>query len=335
MANTNLIEKVYNEVTKIGRISLLTYVKNGRKNPKNDMRMDSAYYREYASEWYSNCDTLNQLTLTPQAWLVFKYEGYDDDNKYFTKEIIMNDKGIDSFKRLVITVYNKISENYDNVYGKGKIKPEFEDYMPTTSDEEFGDVDSNGNVIYVYPAIAFSEENKVPYNAVVIGFQTVDEEQYEQEMSFATFEQLCFKLENYNLLNDSRYTMIEGMLYQLLENGVGISSSNVSKAAIPSRSSRPSRIIRPGASKNITKRQSLSEVRAAAAAAKASSTEDDLSDDDSIEDEEVIETVSKKVKPTGGKKTIAGKASTKISMEAILNDSENEELDLDDDGEEY
>ena len=79
MANTNLIEKVYNEVTKIGRISLLTYVKNGRKNPKNDMRMDSAYYREYASEWYSNCDTLNQLTLTPQAWLVFKYEGYDDD----------------------------------------------------------------------------------------------------------------------------------------------------------------------------------------------------------------------------------------------------------------
>lgn len=325
--SVNNIEKVNGYIMSIGRMSFFTHVKNGSKNPNNDMRRDSCYYRTYPSENYANVGELNQLDIKTQSWLVFRYEGYDENNKFFSEEIFMNGKSIDNFRDFLDYSYDEISSNSDKIYGKGKVNKEYEDFMITTGYEEdgsgFGYVDTFNHTLYVYPQICFTDDNKSSYNGIVLGIQTEDGEQYEQEMSLATFFQLVKIIDNYNLFNDSRLVMIEGMLYQLLLGGNSITTSSVGV-----NRNTPTRPVRNMGRKPIQRRQTLSEAFA------AEKDDEDESEESSTPTKTVTKTNTKKVVT---KSTPVRQSNSKsISMEAILNDAENEDLDLDDeDGEEY
>mgnify|MGYP000853352109 CR=1 FL=1 len=315
------IEKVYNNVFTVGRMSLETLVVNGSKNSEN-MRLDSLYYNTFQSEKYADVDQLDNLKINNQSYLCLIYRGYNEENKFESEEVWIGPKYLENFKDFLVDAYEQLSSESDKIYGKSSVNPEYEELIIQTGYEEdgggYGDIDGLGHVVYVYPQVCFIEEEaKKSYPGVVLVIENDKGEQYAQEMSLNTFRRMAMTVRDYNLLQDSRATMIEGMLYQLLSSGGGSISSPGKKNLSRPLKSRNS-VVKP-----LQKRKPLSEVIA-----------EDNDDDDVEEDIEVEETPAPKKKIT--KKKTPAKKTNKIALNDILNESEGMELNLDDEeGEEY
>jgi hypothetical protein len=184
--------------------------------------------------------------------------------------------------------------------------------------------------MFIYPTVIVTEDKKNVYNGIALCIENSDGEQFGQEMSINTFYGIVTTLNNYNLLTDSRLVSIEGMLYQIL-NSSGTTSSSVGS---PKRSFSK---ITPRSRNPIQRRKTLSE------ALKNEDDEEEEVKQLSLEDdEEEIETTPKK---TISKKKVTKKFSAPIkkteskaptiSMSDIIEESEDIELDLDDDDEEF
>lgn len=330
------IEKIYNNVMTVGRISLDTLVVNGSKNSEN-MRLDSLYYNTFQSEKYADVDQLDNLKINNQKYLALIYKGYNDEQKFESEEVWVSDKYLDNFKDFLIDAYEQLSSKADEIYGKTAVNPEYEEFIIQTGYEEdgsgYGNIDGLGHTVYVYPQVCFIEEEaKKSYAGVVIVIENEDGEQYAQEMSLNTFRLMAMTVRDYNLIQDARATMIEGMLYQLLANGGGSISSPAKKNLSKPLKSRNS--LKP-----LQKRRPLSEV--------INSDDDDDDESAELEEndvEEVEEKPKRKVVGKGNKssapsktvKKTAAKTTKKIALNDILSESEGVELNLDEEeGEEY
>ena len=337
MSNKNSIEKVYNKIIEIGKIRLDTLIKTGRK-VKDDMRRDALYYNEYESQQYSNVDQLDQLTISNDCYLVLSYKGYNDDQEFEHDEVWMNGKNLENFKDFLVSAYNEIVENANKIYGKKSVNNEYEDYVITTGrDDEgngFGDVDSIGHKVYVYPEVCFTQETEKPYNAVVLCIEDKDGKVYGQEMAISTFGSIATIIERYDLLADSRSTMIEAMLYQILNSGAATTSSSVSRPSTsrPLKSRNGSRINR----KPLPTRPSLSEL-----VNKDNNDDDDDNEAIDVDVEEDVTVEKKTSKKASGKKTVTKKKAatpkntSKVGLSDILNEAEDVTINLDDEEEEY
>jgi len=330
----NSIEKVYNKIIEIGKIRLDTLVRTGRK-VKDDMRRDALYYSEYESQQYSNVDQLDQLIISNDSYLVLSYKGYNEDQEFEHEEIWMNGKNLENFKDFLVSSYNEIVKNANKIYGKNSVNNEYDDYTITTGrDDEgngFGDVDSIGHKVYVYPEVCFTQEKEQPYNAVVLCIENQDGKVYGQEMAISTFGSIANMIEKYDLLVDGRNTMIEGMLYQILNNNAATASSSVGRPATsrPLKTRNGSRIVR----KPLPTRPSLSEL-----VNNDNDDEEVINESIDVEEEEAVE--KKAPKKSGGKKNIVKKTATpkktsKVGLTDILNEAEDVAINLDDEEDEY
>ena len=323
----NSIEKIYNNIMNIGRMSLNTIVTTGTKNNDN-MRLDSFYYNTFKSEKYADADMLDQLRINNQKYLGLIYKGKNENNEFESDEVWIGEKYLENFREFLIDSYEQISSNADAIYGKNSVNPEYDEFQIQTGYEEdgsgYGNIDGNGHVLYVYPEVCFIEgDNKISYPGIVLVIEKSDGKQFAQEMSLNTYRLLASTVKDYNLLQDSRATIIEGMLYQLLSNGGGAISTPNKKNNLsrPLKSRNGGNVIKP-----LTKRTPLSEVINNKAANE---------DNDEEVETEVEETKTTKKKISSGKKVVA-KKTNKVALNDILNESEEIELDLDDEeGEEY
>jgi hypothetical protein len=313
----NSIEKIYGKVFEVGHMSLNTVIQNGTKTPSNEMRRDSYYYNTYESGKYSNLDKLDQLQINYNSYLALSYKGYDKNKKFFNKEIWMNNTSLENFKDFIEYSYDYISQNAKRIYGKNDINKEFEDFIIHTGYNDdgsgFGAIDSLGTISYVYPVMLSTEDNKNTYNGIMLGIETPKEEQYEQEMSLSTFYTFVMTIKNYNSQLDGRLVSIMGLLYQILND-----ESSANSYSGPSYSNKiPSRTVTK--KPVIQRRQTLSEAMATV-----------KKDEEAEEKEEIKEELPKR----STKKNVV-KKTEKVSLNDILAEAENMEIDLDDEGEEY
>lgn len=321
----NNIEKVYGKVFNLGKLSLDTLVVNGTKNPDNDMRKDSMYYRTFDSSKYTNVATLDQLNINTTAYLVLGYKGHDENDKFVSEEVWMSPVGIETFKEFLNYAYEDIYKNSSSIYVKGRIAPEYEEYIVQTGYDDngggFGNVDSLGHILYIYPTICVTHDGNDVYNGVVIGFQDKDGNDYVQEMSLNTLYTLVNIINKYDYLNEMRLVTLIGMHYQSLTGNTNVVSS-------PSPS-RPKSGLKSRAAirKPLPIKKTLSE-------AIAEADEEVEIPEDMTEETTEPKKVKKTVKKSSAK-PVTKKAEPKIGLADILNESEDIELDLDDEDEEF
>lgn len=307
------IEKVYGNILTVGRFSLNTLVINGSKNQNNEMRRDAFYYNEFDSKKYSNVGVLNQLNINTNNYFVLMYSGYDENQKFQREEIYMNNKNLENFKEFLFSSYKDISEKIDNIYQNGKINPEYEDYIVQTGYDEngegFGNIDSLGHTVFIYPAICLTTDGKSTYNGIVFGIETKDGEQFGQEMSLNTFYNIIEVLDKYNLLIDARLVSISGLIYQTLNK-----TSNTASPISRPHNNTNNNFMKPRTIKKPIQRKPL--LSEALKGVNTSETED--------------KTPAVPIeKPT---KTVQPKETNAMSLSDILNEADNVELDLDGDG---
>jgi len=314
------IEKIENQIWNNYNLYMSTVVTNGSKN-KDNVRLDSMYLKKFNSSKYSNFSELEQLTIKPTSYLVFGWRGNpidEDGNKgdFLSIDVYMSYKHVEIFRDFITNVYDEITSNVDKIYQKNKINPKFEELIYTS--EPF----INDRTISIYPDILTTEDGHC-YNAVTI-FVNGENEEQGQTISFDSFYTLQKLLEEYSLLEDSRLTVIEGMLYQLLNGGLSSGSSSGGNGFKPRTLSGNPRF------KNKGVRNILDE---------ADDTDDDSSSNDFADDDEKEEAPKRTVRKTNTvkkssptkKKTNTVENDNSISMDAML--KKGEEFSLDDDDE--
>lgn len=336
----NSIEKVVNNILSVGKISLNTVIVNGDKNPSNSLRRDSLYYRSYNSEKYSNASTLDQLDINCKKYLVISYKSYDKDEEgegtFTNKEVWINEMNIQTFKDYIEDAYAQISENVNKIYKKGKITPDYEDFMIVTGYEEdgsgYGNVDGDKHTLFIYPVVCVTTDGNKTYNGVAFGFQENETgEQFGQEMSLNTLFNIVNIMQNYDLITDSRLTLIAGLLTQIRD------SSEVGTESASTGYSRPKSGMKARPIKKpIQRRQTLTE------AVESGSLESDFADEEDpefpteVKKENKVKKTVKTSKTKSATKKASAKETNKISMTDILAEADNiEDLNLDDEGEEY
>jgi len=335
------IEKIYNRLFSVGKLTLETVVTNGAKNA-SDMRLDAFKYDTFKSNKYSNVDTLDQLRINSNAYLSVSYKGYNENNEFENEEVWIAEKYIGNFKDFLVSAYEQIIEKQSEIYGKNSVNPEYEDFIITTGyDEEgngFGFIDGNGHTIYMYPemlAIQGDDDTKTLYQGVVFVIETKDAKQYAIEMGLKTLYNMSLIVNNYDMTLDARLTSIMGLLYQ---SASGSSSGSV-KAS--NTNVRPSGLSRPLKSRN----GGTSPVAPAAAkptSVKKPSLENALDDmEEDLDEEETTAPAPKAAPAKGGKKIISKKPVTKTTKSVSINDMLNEaddvdvDIDLDEEGEDF
>lgn len=318
----NSIEKIYNNIKTVGRMSLATIVTTGKKSGNNDMRRDALYYREYSSQKYSNVPNLDQLDISTETYLGLIYKGYNEEQKFESDEIWMNSKNIDNFKEFIISAYEEISSNAEKIYGKNSVNKEYDDFIIQTGYDEngngFGTVDAMGHTVFIYPVVCFYDNDTKSYNGIMLGIEDSEGRQFGQEMAISTLYDLASIVKEYNPLMEGRLTYLTSLMYQILNGGVSISSSNVS-----SKNSSRTLKARPGIKKPIKRRPTLSEAYA------SNNENDDITDtEEELEETTTTETFKKPI--------VKATKTNKASLESILNESESIDINLDDeDGEDY
>lgn len=204
------IEKVESTIFSWGNLKFNTTVINGSKDLKEN-RKDAFYYRTYDSQKYNNENTLDNLSINYNKFLVVSYKAYNENNEFESVEIYLSFQHIESLKNTIIEAYEQLSEYASKIYGDNKINPKFEELIWQL------DHLSQDRSIGIYPD-KIEDSNGVLQNGVVIVLLDNDL-QVQQPMNFNVFEGLVNVIKDYDLLTDARLVSIEGLLSKLLLSG--------------------------------------------------------------------------------------------------------------------
>lgn len=305
------LEKIENKIWSYGSMSLMTVVINGQKNTQ-DKRRDAYYCRTYDSQKYDDRNQLETLQISAVPYLVLSYKAYNDNNDFISEEVYMSFKQIDIFKTFVEEVFNQLNDHIDEIYKDKGIAKKYEE-LAFESDPLIQD-----KTITIYPEKLQTDEG-VPYNGVVFMIRNADGDEVYQEISFDSFWTLVGILQSYDLLNDSRLTSIQGMLYQLLSNGGNSSGSSRSTSSLKGRS---------GSSNKRFSRSPVKSIKEL-----IDEDEEEIEDIEEVDEEEADE-VEEEVKPRKTSKKVVNKnkptAKPAKKKKAKVIEDDEESISLDD-----